>query len=69
MVTETTRLSSTGQVIIPKTICETYRWAISQEFIVKDTGSILLLPKSPFPPTTVSGAVQTGRVRGPSAMQ
>jgi AbrB family looped-hinge helix DNA binding protein len=54
MATETTRLSSKGQVIIPKTIRETYRWAMGQEFIVEDTEEgILLRPKSPFPLTTI----------------
>lgn len=54
MHTEITRLSSKGQVIIPKTLRETYHWVIGQEFIVEDTGNgILLRPKSPFPRTMV----------------
>lgn len=66
MVTETTRLSSKGQVIIPKTIRKTYRWAIGQEFIVEDTGEgILLRPKSPFPRTTVEEVAGCLKYSGP----
>ena len=66
MVTETTRLSSKGQVIIPKTIRETYRWAMGQEFIVEDTGEgILLRPKSPFPRTTVEEVAGYLKYSGP----
>ena len=66
MATETTRLSSKGQVIIPKAIRETYRWAIGQEFIVEDTGEgILLRPKSPFPRTTVEEVAGCLKYSGP----
>ena len=66
MATETTRLSSKGQVIIPKTIRETYRWAMGQEFIVEDTGEgILLRPKSPFPQTTVEEVAGCLKYGGP----
>ena len=66
MATETTRLSSKGQVIIPKTIRETYRWAMGQEFIVEDTGEgILLRPKSPFPRTTVEEVAGCLKYSGP----
>ena len=74
MATETTRLSSKGQVIIPKTIRETYRWAmgqefIVQEFIVEDTGEgILLRPKSPFPRTTLEEVAGCLKYGGPSKM-
>ena len=50
----TTRLSSKGQVIIPKSIRNTHQWSIGQEFIVEDTAEgILLKPKTPFPKTSV----------------
>ena len=52
---ETTRLSSKGQVIIPKSIRQVRRWAVGQEFMVEDTGDgILLRPKSTLPTTTVA---------------
>ena len=46
---ETTRLSSKGQVIIPKAFRSTHRWEAGTEFLVIDTGDgILLRPKAPF---------------------
>ena len=45
----TTRLSSKGQVIIPKAFRSTHRWEAGTEFLVIDTGDgILLRPKAPF---------------------
>ena len=49
---ETTRLSSKGQVIIPKALRDAYHWQTGQEFIAINTGDgILLKPKKPFPET------------------
>lgn len=46
---ETTKLSSKGQVIIPKTLRNIHHWEAGLEFIVVDTGDGLLLrPKDPF---------------------
>jgi AbrB family looped-hinge helix DNA binding protein len=46
---ETTRLSSKGQVIIPKAIRTTHRWQAGLDLMVIDTGDgILLKPKAPF---------------------
>jgi AbrB family looped-hinge helix DNA binding protein len=48
-VVESTKLSSKGQVIIPKHIRSSYHWETGQELIVIDTGSgILLKPKEPL---------------------
>ena len=45
---ETTRLSSKGQIIIPKAIRQAYKWPVGQEFLVEQTEQgILLRPKSP----------------------
>ena len=53
------KLSSKGQVIIPKHIRSTYHWETGQELIVIDTGDgILLKPKAPFPESTL----RSGRV-------
>ncbi len=44
-----TRLSSKGQVIIPKPIRSTHHWEQGQQLAVVDTGDgILLKPASPF---------------------
>ena len=50
----TTRLSSKGQIVVPKKLRETYDWQTGLEFIVIDVGDrILLKPKRPFATTTV----------------
>lgn len=52
---ETTRLSSKGQVIIPKALRKTHRWEPGQELMVIDTGDgILLKPKAPFAATELA---------------
>ena len=51
---ETTRLSSKGQIIIPKAIRQTYQWPVGQEFIVEEIDQgILLRPQKPFSQTQV----------------
>jgi AbrB family looped-hinge helix DNA binding protein len=52
---ETTRLSSKGQIIIPKSVRTANHWREGLEFAVIDTGDgILLKPKAPFTPTTLN---------------
>lgn len=49
---QTTKLSSKGQVIIPKTLRSRYNWRTGQELSVIDTGDgILLKPSHPFKKT------------------
>ena len=49
------KLSSKGQVIIPKHIRLAYHWEAGQELILVDTGNgILLKPKAPFSESTLS---------------
>lgn len=46
---DSVKLSSKGQVIIPKPIRDAYHWDTGQELTLIDTGSgILLQPKAPF---------------------
>ncbi len=55
---ETTKLSSKGQVIIPKAFRSLHRWASGLELMVIDTGDGLLLkPKTPFSPSELSDVV------------
>lgn len=50
----TTKLSSKGQVIIPKGVRNTHQWEAGLELLVIDTGDgILLRPKAPFPDTSL----------------
>ncbi len=52
---ETTKLSSKGQVIIPKAFRSTHRWEPGLELMVIDTGDGLLLkPKAPFAPSELA---------------
>jgi AbrB family looped-hinge helix DNA binding protein len=51
---ETTRLSSKGQVIIPKAVRKAHRWEAGQDLVVIDTGDgVLLKPKAPFEETVL----------------
>ena len=55
---ETTKLSSKGQVIIPKALRSAHRWEPGLELMVIDTGDGLLLkPKAPFAPSDLSDVV------------
>jgi AbrB family looped-hinge helix DNA binding protein len=61
----TTRLSSKGQVIIPKSIRDEYQWTTGVEFFVIDTtDGVLLKPKRPFPPTTIDEVAGCLRCQG-----
>ncbi|MCG3197276.1 MAG: hypothetical protein GHCLOJNM_01761 [bacterium] len=51
---ETTRLSSKGQIIIPKAIRVSHGWGPGVEFLVEEhSGGVLLRPTQPFPATTL----------------
>ena len=58
------RLSSKGQIIIPKALRAAHHWEAGQELIGIDVGdSILIKPKKPFPETTlaqVAGCLKYG---------
>jgi AbrB family looped-hinge helix DNA binding protein len=52
---EVTRLSSEGQVSIPKALRAAHHWEAGQELIAIDVGDgILLKPKKPFLETTLA---------------
>lgn len=64
---ETTRLSSKGQVVIPKWLRDMYHWEPGDEFIVTDTGhGLFLTPKRPFPVKTLDEVVGSLAYSGPS---
>ncbi len=51
---ETTRLSTKGQIVLPKNIREARRWAAGTEFTVEETREgILLRPARRLPRTTL----------------
>lgn len=52
---QTTKLSSKGQVIIPKHLRTLHHWEPGQELVVIDTGDgVLLKPKTPFQTTSIN---------------
>ena len=47
-----THLSSKGQIMIPRQICQHQHWESEQELVIIEVkNGILLTPKSPFKPT------------------
>ena len=50
---EVTRLSSQGQVIIPKALRAAHHWQAGQELIAIDVGDGILLKPKPFQETTL----------------
>ncbi|OKH24218.1 AbrB family transcriptional regulator [Hydrococcus rivularis NIES-593] len=60
-----TKMSSKGQVIIPKALRDAHRWEEGQELIAIDMGDgILLKPKKPFPETTLNDVAGCLRYQG-----
>lgn len=52
---ETTKLSSKGQVVIPKSLRVAHHWKAGQELVVVDVGDgILFKTKSPFKEKNIS---------------
>jgi len=63
----TTKLSSKGQVIIPKPLRTEHHWDTGQELIVIDMGDgILLKPKTPFPETDINSVASCLKYSGES---
>ena len=61
------RLSSKGQIVIPKRIRKMRRWKPGMEFVVEETGAgILLVPRKPFPVTRLEDGLGCTGYRGPS---
>lgn len=50
----TTRLSSKGQLVLPKALRDKLKWTAGTELIVEDTPRGVVIRKAkPFPPTTL----------------
>jgi AbrB family looped-hinge helix DNA binding protein len=64
---DTTRLSSKGQVILPKAVREARNWQPGTEFTVEEVDDgVLLRPIKPFKPTTLDEVVGCTGYRGPA---
>jgi AbrB family looped-hinge helix DNA binding protein len=61
----TTRLSSKGQIILPKAVRNSHHWAPGTDFSVEDTGDgVLLRPLKTAQPTRLDDVVGCLRVKG-----
>jgi AbrB family looped-hinge helix DNA binding protein len=61
----TTKLSTKGQVILPKPIRDAHGWRAGTQFSVEEApGGILLRPLKPFPPTRPEDVYGCLRYRG-----
>lgn len=74
MKTEIVKLSSKGQIVIPKAIRAAHQWEVGQKLELINTGDgILLRVKPPFPQTsleTVAGILKyTGNPKSLEEMQ
>ena len=63
----TTKLSSKGQVIIPKPIRSAHHWEVGQELVVIDVGDgILLKPATPFQEESLKSVAGCLKYDGPA---
>jgi AbrB family looped-hinge helix DNA binding protein len=64
---ETTRLSSKGQLILPKAVRDSHNWSPGTEFAVEEVeGGVLLRPLKPFPATTLTDVIGCTGYQGPA---
>jgi len=60
-----TRVSSKGQVIIPKPVRTAHHWETGQELVVVDVGNgILLKPRVPFEETSIADVASCLKFKG-----
>ncbi len=65
-VMETTRLSSKGQVVVPKSVRDARNWPPGTEFLVEEVDEgILLRPVSPFKRTEIEEVIGCTGYAGP----
>jgi AbrB family looped-hinge helix DNA binding protein len=64
---ETTRLSTKGQIILPKALRDAHAWAPGTEFIVEETpDGVVLRPTKRFPETRLDDVAGSLSWRGRS---
>lgn len=64
---ETTKLSSKGQIVLPKSLREAHGWAPGTEFTIESTpDGVTLRARSPFPRTTLDEVVGSAGYAGPA---
>jgi len=63
----TTKLSSKGQIHIPKSLRTTHHWLPGTEFVIEDASDGLVLkPRKPFPPTRLEDGLGCAGYKGPA---
>lgn len=63
---ETTRLSSKGQIVLPRSTRDAHGWKVGTEFLVVDTPEgVLLKPVKPFPETRIEDVFGMADYKGP----
>lgn len=63
---ETTRLSSKGQIVLPKSVRERHQWRAGTCFVIKTTPEgVLLQPVKALPETRIEALFGTVRWNGP----
>jgi len=64
---ETTKLSSKGQVVLPKSVREAHGWGPGTEFVVESTADgVQLRPKAPFRRTHLKDVFGSVPYAGPA---
>lgn len=64
---ETTKLSSKGQIVLPKSLREARNWHAGTEFAVEEAkDGLLLRPLRPFPPARLEDVIGCLPYRGKS---
>jgi AbrB family looped-hinge helix DNA binding protein len=64
---ETTKLSSKGQIILPKAIRDAHAWQPGTEFLVEDTpDGVLLRPRKAMEPTRLEDVAGSLKYEGPA---
>jgi len=62
---ETTKLSSKGQLVLPKSIRDAQKWRPGTQFSVEQVnGGVLLKPVRPFPPTKLEDVAGCLKYKG-----
>lgn len=62
----TTKLSSKGQVILPKSVRDSHRWKSGTVLAVEDIdGGVVLRPVKPFQSTRIEDVIGCSGYRGP----
>jgi len=64
---ETTKLSSKGQIILPKSLCESHHWSVGIEFVIEDIpNGIMLRPAKSFSPSRLQDVIGCTGYAGPA---